>query len=1491
MIRRWMLVAAVGVVMGCTGSADPVNVDTQETPEDTVQQEVVFDEVLPEDVMVFDQGGLQCKADVDCAQFDDGDLCNGVWGCEDGDCMEDPGSEVSCPPSDSICTQQSCNPDTGACEEIPVEGEVPCDDGDECTLDEKCIDGACMAVEGAKCNDDNPCTDEVCEPQLGCVYTNNQNPCDDVNLCTVGESCMNGLCQGGTLVQCDDQNPCTEDACTSVEGCVFQPNTDTCDDGNECTTGDQCVSGTCVPGPDNACDCLLDDNCLLYDDGNPCNGTLGCQDLKCVTDLTTVVNCPDPDPTDCVTFGCDEETGDCAGVVEDDGKVCNDGSVCSQDDQCSAGECVGTAIGCDDGNPCTVDLCNDETACYHDPADGSCDDGDPCSTGDFCSAGVCQAGPENSCDKCQSDEECAAFDDDNLCNGTMICVEESCAIDPGSVVVCDQAEDSQCAQNQCNPATGQCEMTPFHEGAPCLDGSMCTDGDVCLNGQCVGIEVTCKDDNLCTSDACDPDQGCVFAPNEAPCDDGDPCSVNDVCAQGECTGGGINDCNDDNECTADGCDSAVGCMYEFLDCDDHDMCTDDSCDPAIGCVHHPVECNDGLWCTGPEACSPELGCVVGDMPNPDDGIECTEDLCDEELDNYVHIPNHEICQDDDLCTDNVCDVEFGCVSTPVDCTDDDPSTKDWCDPAEGCINEAVPCDDDNLCTQDLLDVMTGECVYLEKKCSDDSFCTIDSCDPAVGCLFTEISCEDDNPCTEDYCEDAEGCHNLPSPMNGEECDDGDPCTGPDKCHGGDCIASGNTCIELCDNGEDDDNDSDIDCADSDCADDPYCDPEPTCVIEGEVGCGEVFSGELLNGDWYFEKYPCVEGLYPAQEQVFEFVAPCTTTAMFQVENLFPFPFGQDPNMALAVLDAEAGCNVDACLAGAPALVEEPAVVELDVVAGHKYYLVVDGFAMGFFPQLLYALTVDCKCPVVPDELCDNDKDDDGDGLVDCADPNCDDVPPCKEVAPCNLVGDLMCGDKASGTLEPEAVGQLTTYSCTANSYLGAEQIYGFKAQCDGPVTVTLEDAMPFPFPGLELANVLVLDGWQDCGSEHCIAVGEEVPGSNGLYSLVFDGEKGHLYYVVVDGSPLPLFPDNPYSLNISCDCPDEVCGNGEDDDGNGLTDCDDPVCEDLPECQVQEPCQPIQKIACQETIDGAISPAPGGLLDTYSCSEILYSSQEHIYSFTPPCSGDVTVTAEVVGLPIWPNPDSPPANVLVLEATDTCTGDACIAAGVMDPDANVVSATFEAKEGIEYYVVMDGGQIPFFIDIPYVLNVQCECSPQPVEDCSDGHDNDFDDLVDCDDPDCKDHPACPQAVQCETMGKITCGDFVQAEFEPGNPDSWSSYPCDPGQNNYTSQEHIYQFQSQCDGQATVTYIAEMQLPFPLPIIVGNTFLLDSAQDCSNDSCLTAGKPVSAQDPKEMQFKWNISTGDEFYVVADGMADILGVSNGYTLTVDCICAVP
>jgi len=407
------------------------------------------------------------------------------------------------------------------------------------------------------------------------------------------------------------------------------------------------------------------------------------------------------------TVGCDSSASG-PDVLCDSDAACDDGDACTVD-SCEpetgcTHEPIDVAAECDDGNPCTADSCDAEQGCVHDGSgvDAACDDGDACTADDVCqgdAAGTC-AGEPLAADAC---------DDGNVCTADSCDAEQGCVHDGTGIT------------------------------APCDDGSVCTEQDVCQGdaaGTCAGVDVSaelCDDGDPCTADSCDPEAGCQNEPAAgAACDDGDPCTSGDVCqADGSCAGGEPTDCDDGNVCTADSCDPEQGCVHDGSGitepCDDHNVCTDDDVcrgDAAGTCAgtFRPLdECDDGNICTV-DTCDPELGCVhdgSGISAACDDGDPCT---------------SGDVCQGDAAGT---------CRGrTPTDCDDGNVCTADSCDPELGCINDGTgihaDCDDGNVCTIDDMCIAdaAGTCRGADigaELCDDGNACTTDTCDPVTGC--------------------------------------------------------------------------------------------------------------------------------------------------------------------------------------------------------------------------------------------------------------------------------------------------------------------------------------------------------------------------------------------------------------------------------------------------------------------------------------------------------------------------------------------------------------------------------------------------------------------------------------------------------------------------------------------------------------------------------------------------------------------------------------
>jgi len=225
------------------------------------------------------------------------------------------------------------------------------------------------------CDDGNPCTDDACLPATGCVFTPNASTCDDGDLCTAADHCVGGFCVGGQDLVCDDDDPCTDDACAGDSGCTHVENSAPCDDGDACTGGDLCADGVCA-GQDISAAC---------DDGDPCTVDSCQSGLGCVHHAAPGA-CDDGNP--CTEDSCAVGVG-CVHGPRDG--PCDDGDACTWNDHCVAGACGGGPSKiCSDGNPCTDDLCDAGTgACVFPPNLEACDDGDPCTVGDGCEDGDC----------------------------------------------------------------------------------------------------------------------------------------------------------------------------------------------------------------------------------------------------------------------------------------------------------------------------------------------------------------------------------------------------------------------------------------------------------------------------------------------------------------------------------------------------------------------------------------------------------------------------------------------------------------------------------------------------------------------------------------------------------------------------------------------------------------------------------------------------------------------------------------------------------------------------------------------------------------------------------------------------------------------------------------------------------------------------------------------------------------------------------------------
>ncbi len=658
------------------------------------------------------------------------------------------------------------------------------------------------------CDDGNPCTTDGCDTDA-CRHDAKPGACDDGIACTE-DACKDGTCVGTAKPgACEDDNVCTLDSC-GPSGCVHSGLVGPCDDGFGCTVGDTCSGSKCQPGKPLACN-----------DANPCT-----------------------------TDTCDASTGGCASTPSLG--ACEDGSACTSGDVCSLGSCQpGKATDCGDGNPCTVDLCDDATGCGHAAILGPCSDGNPCTTGESCLNGKCPVGQSKDCsdgiacttDVCNKTGDCihtvvaGPCDDQNPCTIKDACTLTGCT---GQGVTCD--DGNSCTTDSCATNSG-CAHTTIADQPPCDDGQTCTGDDKCIGGSCQGNFGLCDDGNPCTSDLCGEGAGCFNFPAPGPCDDGAACTAQDHCVAGSCVGVTVA-CDDGNPCTQEACDVKLGgCVGNSMAgaCDDGNPCTQvgvcksGACQPGppVVCPAKPCEiascdvktgacgvalqpdgspCSDGSACTIGDACAGGA-CQPGPAKDCGQGIVCTQEQCSAPSGPCGQVNGASCDADGSQCTGADHCLSGSCVAgAEISCDDGNPCTTDTCGAVGGCSHAPATgaCDDANPCTTG--DVCNGgTCAGSALACDDGNSCTIGSCDVATGKCAQKatlgILCSDGNPCTiGDLCQG--GVCTIGKALS---CDDNNGCT-QDLCletgcahvalpNGATC-SDGNACTlgDVCKNG-------------------------------------------------------------------------------------------------------------------------------------------------------------------------------------------------------------------------------------------------------------------------------------------------------------------------------------------------------------------------------------------------------------------------------------------------------------------------------------------------------------------------------------------------------------------------------------------------------------------------------------------------------------------------------------------------------------------
>lgn len=401
------------------------------------------------------------------------------------------------------------------------------------------------------CNRNCPPSSNPCQRSVGrsietnqCVYTNlNGATCDDqgvTGICSEGQ-CLPSECAGvASYGICDEPlngglvGACVEDLCVlaapedecvrvgvgrinccSQQGCAVASGTYCTDPLDDVSCDPTGVEPPGQTGQDGICD----------------NGTCIAQ-----TGLCADVACPTSASDPCARDFCDTEIGQCEEWVVTQLVPC---VLAGAEAVCHGSTCIplndpGPCAVCDDGDDCSIDLCDNSSGTV------VCDyeyryDGETCMTsGGF--SGECRF-------------------------GRCLPVFEPCGGQPPDYCT----DGNPCTTDECEPTLSVCRNWTVADDTPCRyvfpNDGLCRNG-VCLPDLCIGRD--CDDGDSCTDNNCIAPFGICENPTK---DNGEPCDgepgecIFGNCALGSCASHA--ECDNGNDCTIDTCDFGSGlCSHQ-----------------------------------------------------------------------------------------------------------------------------------------------------------------------------------------------------------------------------------------------------------------------------------------------------------------------------------------------------------------------------------------------------------------------------------------------------------------------------------------------------------------------------------------------------------------------------------------------------------------------------------------------------------------------------------------------------------------------------------------------------------------------------------------------------------------------------------------------------------------------------------------------------------------------------------------------------------------
>ncbi|HMF39818.1 MAG TPA: hypothetical protein VKQ32_03935, partial [Polyangia bacterium] len=370
-------------------------------------------------------------------------------------------------------------------------------------------------------------------------------------------------------------------------------------------------------------------------------------------------------------------------------------------------------------------------------------------------------------------------------------------------------------------------------------------------------------------------------------------------------------------------------------------------------------------------------------------------------------------------------------------------------------------------------------------------------------------------------------------------------------------------MEICNNGIDDNNDRLVDCADPQCTTFPGC-LAVACTADVDFGTIAVHGASVTRsidttgGSTGYATCAPTGGF----GRVGRFQLTATTDVKMD------FKQGSTSAHVVALFRAGASERCDRNPVDCVNAMDDPTASKtFSALAAGVYWLIVDSY-----PGLPGPTSVTLSTGTVTPEICANGKDDDGNGLIDCQDLACKNDKSCvgSECAPDLDIGTLVVGGMVKNVQTNTRTATDDFQSTCSAGMPGGDIAIAFTLAETAGLEVQYQQAQSarsifalyqFPAPGLA------------CDADQLSCAFED--DSANAVAFVSLPAGRYVFIVKAQSAAQAGFINLRFSAFSGPKI--EICGNGIDDDGNGLIDCADPSCFGIASCPPPS-CMPGQDL-------------------------------------------------------------------------------------------------------------------------------------------------------------------------------------------------------------------------------------------------------------------------------------------------------------------------